>query len=238
MDRREIGAFVRDRLTAVKAINRLPISTLDLFVLRAFLREQDCKTLIEMIELNRKPSRLMSDNPDPSFRTSETCNLDRDSEIVRRVETKLTALLGIAPKYGEILQGQRYSAGQQFKPHHDFLRTTERYWLQQEKIGGQRTWTAMIFLNVPEQGGETYFPLADVKIPPRRGSLVIWNNMDAVGEPNPLTLHQGLPVIAGVKYIITKWYRERPWGVADRTRTASAGSSREQRPASSSPFRN
>jgi prolyl 4-hydroxylase len=24
-------------------------------------------------------------------------------------------------------------------------------------------------------------------------------------------LHQGLPVEAGLKYIITKWYRERPW---------------------------
>jgi hypothetical protein len=38
--------------------------------------------------------------------------------------------------------------------------------------------------------------------------------MDVNGEPNPFTLHQGMPVIAGLKYIITKWYRERPWGVA------------------------
>ena len=26
-------------------------------------------------------------------------------------------------------------------------------------------------------------------------------------------IHQGMPVVAGVKYIITKWYRERPWGI-------------------------
>jgi len=24
-------------------------------------------------------------------------------------------------------------------------------------------------------------------------------------------LHQGMPVEQGVKYVLTKWYRERPW---------------------------
>lgn len=214
MDSIDAGLSVRDRLGAVSGINRLPTSALDLFVLRDFLNGGECETLIGMIESSRKPSRLMSDNPDPNFRTSETCNLPRGNEVVRGVEAKLASLLGIDPKHGEILQGQRYAVGQQFKPHHDYLRTTEPYWAQQEKIGGQRTWTAMIFLNVPEDGGETYFSLIDVKIKPRRGSLVTWNNLDAAGAPNPLTLHQGMPVLGGVKYIITKWYRERPWGVA------------------------
>lgn len=71
----------------------------------------------------------------------------------------------------------------------------------------------MAFLNVPEEGGETVFPRAKVKIVPRRGSLVAWNNLDAHGEPNPAILHQGKPVLAGVKHIITKWYRERPGGM-------------------------
>ena len=75
----------------------------------------------------------------------------------------------------------------------------------------------MAFLSVPETGGETYFPRIDVKIPPRAGSLVTWNNLDANGEPNTNTLHQGMPVVAGTKHIITKWYRERPWGVESPT---------------------
>jgi hypothetical protein len=29
------------------------------------------------------------------------------------------------------------------------------------------------------------------------------------GSPNPWTLHEGMPVDAGAKYIVTKWYRER-----------------------------
>jgi prolyl 4-hydroxylase len=64
---------------------------------------------------------------------------------------------------------------------------------------------------VPEEGGQTFFPKAAVRIVPRRGNLLAWNNLNAAGEPNDQSLHQGMPVLAGVKYVITKWYRERPW---------------------------
>jgi prolyl 4-hydroxylase len=38
--------------------------------------------------------------------------------------------------------------------------------------------------------------------------------MDDIGAPNTLTLHEGVPVSAGRKYIVTKWFRERFWGVS------------------------
>ncbi len=215
MDRAGIGVSVSERLSAVPGIMKVPAPALDMFVLRGFLSGPECEALIALIEADRKPSPLMANHPDPTFRTSETCNLDRRHVTVRQIEVKLAALTGIHPKYGEAIQGQRYAVGQEFKPHHDYLRTTESYWARQERVGGQRTWTAMVFLNLPEQGGETVFPRAGVTIPPRRGSLVAWNNLDAQGEPNPATLHQGKPVTAGVKYIITRWYRERPWGVPE-----------------------
>ena len=50
---------------------------------------------------------------------------------------------------------------------------------------------------------------------PRRGNLLAWNNMNAVGMPNTYALHEGRPVTAGTKYIITKWYREREWKWTD-----------------------
>jgi prolyl 4-hydroxylase len=210
-----MGAAVRDRLAAVPGIRQVPSPEIDMFVLRDFLDAGECQGLCAMIERERKPSRLLtSNNPDAAFRTSETCIFDAADPIVRGVDDRLAAVLGIEPRHGEALQGQHYGVGQEFKPHHDYLRTTEAYWAKQEKIGGQRTWTAMVFLNLPEAGGETYFPRIDLKIPPRAGTLVTWNNLDAGGEPNLRSLHQGMPVLAGAKYIITKWYRERPWGVA------------------------
>ena len=70
---------------------------------------------------------------------------------------KITALIGIDPAHGETIQGQRYAVGQQFKPHHDFFHKGEAYWPEMERTGGQRTWTAMIFLNDAEGGGQTFF---------------------------------------------------------------------------------
>jgi homospermidine synthase len=72
---------------------------------------------------------------------------------------------------------------------------------------GQRTWTFMIYLNDVEGGGETEFPEIGVKLTPKRGRAVAWNNLRASGEGNELTRHQSLPVTAGTKTIITKWFR-------------------------------
>jgi prolyl 4-hydroxylase len=67
----------------------------------------------------------------------------------------------------------------------------------------------MIYLNQPESGGATAFNYLDLAVEPRIGDILIWNNMALDGSPNPWTAHEGRPVQAGTKYIVTKWYRER-----------------------------
>eukprot|EP00741_Cyanophora_paradoxa_P009062 tig00001467_g8775.t1 len=75
--------------------------------------------------------------------------------------------------------------------------------------GGQRIWTAMIYLNDVEEGGETWFPAPASASPhPRPADRL--NNLAADGSPNDATLHEARPVLGGTKYIITKWFRERP----------------------------
>lgn len=212
MYRLDIGPFVRNRLLQVPGIFQIPARNLDIFAVRDFLTPVECEGLIERIDADRRPSTVLAEDPDPEFRTSESCNLDHTDPLVRQVEAKITNLTGIDPRHGETIQGQRYAVGQQFKPHHDFFYTSEPYWQQQKDIGGQRTWTAMMFLNQPEAGGQTFFEKAGVRVTPRTGNLLIWNNLDALGEPNPFSLHQGMPVEGGHKYVITKWYRENPWG--------------------------
>jgi prolyl 4-hydroxylase len=53
--------------------------------------------------------------------------------------------------------------------------------------------------------------MAGIAVSPRKGMLLAWNNMGADGAPNMDSIHAGLPVTAGVKHIVTKWFRERPW---------------------------
>ena len=69
----------------------------------------------------------------------------------------------------------------------------------------------MIYLNEPAAGGATGFKLLDMQVAPKLGRLLVWNNMALDGSPNPWTMHSGEPVEDGVKYIVTKWYRERPF---------------------------
>jgi prolyl 4-hydroxylase len=223
--RAAVGEYVRNRLSRTPNAFRLPVKQADLFVVRDFLGDEECAGLVARIEANRFPSGVLSDAPDPTFRTSESSNLDSGDPLVAAVERKISQLMGIQPELGETVQGQRYAVGQEFKPHHDFFYTSQNYYRKEAEAGGQRTWTAMIFLNEPEAGGQTAFPELDLKITPRAGNLLAWNNMDVVGQPNQFTLHQGMPVVAGVKYIITKWYRERPWGppVKDIVVEAPAG---------------
>jgi prolyl 4-hydroxylase len=119
--------------------------------------------------------------------------------------------MGVSYRHGETLQGQVYEVGQQFKPHYDYFLKGASYWDDMQKGGGQRSWTGMIYLNEPAAGGETHFPSAGLKVQPRTAMLVLWNNMDVDGTPNMATLHEGMPVLAGTKYIVTKWFRERFW---------------------------
>ena len=213
--RAAVGDFVRNRLSRTPNAFRLPVQEADMYVVRDFLSPEDCEGLIALIDANRQPSGILSDTPeaDRGFRTSESSNFDRTIPLVATVESKINALLGLQPEHGETSQGQRYAVGQEFKAHHDFFYTDQGYYRNEAATGGQRTWTAMIFLNEPESGGQTFFPEVNLRITPRTGNLFTWNNMDKAGAPNRFTLHQGCPVTAGVKYIITKWYRERPWGV-------------------------
>lgn len=211
-----IGAYVNARLQVNPKAFRIPCNNLlDIYIVRDFLDVRDCSELIALIDANNEPSKLLSYNGDLEFRTSHSCNVDPNDPTVLRVEAKLTSLLGIEPVHGETIQGQRYQVGQQFKPHYDFFHQGESYWEEMMRTGGQRTWTAMVFLNDVDGGGETNFTHAAAKVTPRRGNLLCWNNMNGIGEPNSYAMHQGMPVTAGTKYIITKWFRERPWVYTD-----------------------
>ena len=61
------------------------------------------------------------------------------------------------------------------------------------------------------EGGGTDFPRLGVKVEPERGKAVKFLNCDAAGKPNPETLHAGLPVIRGEKWLATLWFWDRPF---------------------------
>ncbi len=206
----EENQAIAARLTALPGAQRYPSRLLDLFVVRDFLDPATCAALCELIDQRRRPSQIADDLGDPDFRTSETCDLDTADPLVAWLDRALCAALGIDPAKGEPMQGQLYAPGQEFKPHTDTFNPGSADYYAYCAEPGQRTWTAMLYLNVPEAGGATRFKAIDKSIQPETGKLLAWNNLLPDGSPNPATLHQGMKVRRGAKYIVTKWFRQFP----------------------------
>lgn len=209
--RAQIGEQVAARLDANRMVVNAGVEGIQLYYGENFLRQSQCLRLIEIIDKGRRPSTLLSDSPRENFRTSESCDLERWSPDIRPVDEGIAAVLGVDAAQGETMQGQRYAPGQHFRAHHDYFFETEAYWQKVKREGGQRTWTAMVYLNTVEEGGATWFPEAGIRIAPKRGLLLIWNNMCPDGAPNHRTVHEGMAVTKGTKYVVTKWFREGKW---------------------------
>ena len=199
-----------ERLRTMAGVQRVPTPSLDLFVAKGFLDPATCAALIEQIDARRRPSTIADDLGDAGFRTSETCDLDQQDPLVAMVDAAISALLGIPLDRAEPIQGQRYAPGQEFKPHTDTFEPTKADYYVHCADTGNRSWTAMIYLNEPEEGGATRFKAIARTIQPETGKLLAWDNLLPDGRPNPATLHQGMKVRRGTKYIVTKWFRERP----------------------------
>ena len=161
----------------------MPTRELELFVVRDFLDAATCADLIERIDERRRPSEIADDLGIANYRTSETCDLDWRDPVVGAVDAKIAGLLGLPLSASEPLQGQRYAPGQEFKPHTDTFEPGGYDYFVHTADTGQRTWTAMIYLNDVEEGGATWFPQAGLKVAPRRGLLLAWNNMNLDGTP-------------------------------------------------------
>ncbi len=208
---KRIGKNVRERLDADPGVYRIETELADMYAVGDFLTAAECERLCLMIDRVARPSSLHELGYESGFRTSYSGDLDPLDSFVRGISRRIDDLLGIDPRFGEAIQGQRYLPGQQFKPHNDWFYTSEKYWQLERKRGGQRSWTAMAYLNEVEEGGGTHFTEIGINIEPKPGVLLVWNNALPDGSPNENTMHAGTPVIKGTKYIITKWYRTRVW---------------------------
>jgi len=199
-------------LSAQPGIQRVPSPKLTLFLKRGFLDADLCAAIVARIDAQRRPSTVSDFNGDAAFRTSETCDLSPLDPVVAAVDARIIGLTGLDPAHGEPTQGQRYAVGQEFKPHTDYFEPRGVDYDQFCSVAGNRTWTVMVYLNQPEAGGATRFKAIDKIVQPETGKLVCWDNRRPDGTLNPATLHQGMKVRAGAKYVITKWFREKPWG--------------------------
>lgn len=130
--------------------------------------------------------------------------------VTHYIEQRICATVGESLERSEPLSMLEYQPGQFYKPHYDFfdpeLNVAERLM----RIAGQRTASAVCYLNTVPEGGATAFPELGLSVPAVGGDLVYFHNCRADGSPEPRSLHSGENVVKGVKWATTKWFRQRP----------------------------
>lgn len=200
-----------DRQVAISSVMRTP----DLLVLENLLDSDECLALIAAAKprLQRSLTVALETGGEEVHddRTSDGMFFTRgENTVVAAIETRIAKLLGWPVENGEGLQVLRYGPGAEYKPHYDYFDPAEPGSATILARGGQRVATLVIYLQEPDRGGATVFPDLRLQVAPRRGSAVFFSYGQA--HPCSQTLHGGMPVLAGEKWIATKWLREREFG--------------------------
>jgi prolyl 4-hydroxylase len=130
-----------------------------------------------------------------------------ENPLIERIEQRIAALLDLPVIHGEGLQVLHYQHGQEYQPHVDWFDPAQPGHARVTAQGGQRVASVVMYLNTPEAGGGTGFPALGLEVTAVQGSAVYF----AYEEGDHGSLHAGLPVLRGEKWIATKWLRERPY---------------------------
>jgi|TARA_R100000081_G_scaffold79312_2_gene46077 prolyl 4-hydroxylase len=190
--------------------------------IKDFLSKEDCEHIKNLIDNQHVRSTVADTGRQQSvesdYRTSSTSTLDKDDKVVAKLHKKIAAYLGIDIAKGEELQGQLYEPGQYFKAHHDYFDGDS--YINHCLSSGNRTHTLMVFLNEDMEGGHTFFPSLKQSVKPETGKALVWDDMDEEGKLLPDSIHEGLPVTEGKKYIVTSWWRENAHNPAADTMLA------------------
>lgn len=135
-------------------------------------------------------------------------------DFITGLDRRIAELMNRPVENGEGLQVLHYNEGGEYQPHFDYFSPGDPGSEAQMVVGGQRVATLLIYLNDVAQGGATVFPTLGLRVMPKKGSAVYFEYSNRHGQVDPLTLHGGEPVEKGEKWIITKWMRQRRYGLA------------------------
>jgi prolyl 4-hydroxylase len=204
----EIVLDAGDREVHILASMRSP----RVLVFGGLLSADECDEIVELARQRLARSETVQVSTGASevneARTSEGMFFTRgENAVCQRIEKRIATLLQWPLENGEGLQVLRYRPGAEYKPHYDYFDPKEPGTPTVIKRGGQRVATLVMYLGEPERGGATVFPDAQLEVAPKRGNAVFFSY--PTPDPSTKTLHGGAPVLAGEKWIATKWLRER-----------------------------
>jgi prolyl 4-hydroxylase len=192
---------------------RIEDNYLEIYCIPNVLEASTCNALIECIDKYCVPSTVTSGSKmiRMEARKSSTCKLEEWPEYKIHVKTLQDVILKntqLDQRHSEPLQGQRYLIGEYYQRHTDFFTPKTPTYDTFTERGGQRIWTAMIYLNDVVEGGDTFFPTISTSVIPTRGTMLVWNNLNHLNKENFYSMHEARPPISNSKYVVTQWFRQ------------------------------
>jgi prolyl 4-hydroxylase len=171
------------------------------------LSVDECDELIQMSKDKLFSATVLGEQI-KDYRTAETLWLFEKTDLTDKIKNIVSEKTNLPIENQEQIHIVKYNVGGEYKQHHDFFHPNTDYFESHIQRGGQRVYSCIFYLNDYFLGGETNFPKIEYKVNPKIGKLVVWKNLNDDMSLNYNSLHAGLPVISGEKWICIVWVRE------------------------------
>lgn len=179
-----------------------------------------CKYLIEHARPRLKRAQVFDAHTgtlkiDPMrTNTNAAYSLIDTDVVIQLTRARIAHAANVAFDALEPMEVLHYAGGETYKPHIDFFHPARPGYAEEMRLRGQRIKTFLIYLNTGYDGGETEFPKLGIKFRGEAGEALTFDSVDATGDGDMNTVHAGLPVTRGEKWLLSQWIREKAQPVA------------------------
>lgn len=182
-------------------------------VFEGFATDAECDWLVERCRGRLGPAQVYEDSgaelKSNAGRSNSEAGYDLEAAdlVLSVIHDRIARASGVPAINFEVGKLLPYEPGQTFARHSDFLQPDMQEYID---AFGQRVATFLVYLNDDYDGGETEFTEVNFKFKARKGDALMFLNVDAGGDPDPMSMHAGLPPTRGEKWVLSQWLRGKP----------------------------
>ena len=174
---------------------------------------QETKHILQLANPLFRESRLVSGFSE-NIRKSQTAWLSPSDPVVKQIIERVCTITNLPFENCEKMQVVKYEPNGFYNAHYDASCDDKKECVEFEKNGGQRVITMILYLNDDFTEGYTEFPNLKKQYKPEKYSGLLFYSLEKNGNKcHPLSLHAGMPVKSGTKYIANVWLREQKYTI-------------------------
>ncbi len=181
-----------------------------------FASFEECQYLIQqaipMLESTKQQAKKVTNTEIDAFSGDSAIFTSRQtSPVDRTIQQRFSEIENVPVSYFEPISLLKYSVGHDYSTHTDAF-DAERIRRHELKgdFGGQRMTTNLIYLLPAIEGGITRYDKIDLNISGEMGMSVIHHNARADFNPDPQSLHTGMEILQGEKWLLRTATRQNP----------------------------